>query len=79
MFVSSHLINEMALTAERLVVIGRGSLIAETSVDEFIARQRERRRADRDADAAALRLGTGAGRGRGPRSSTTTVPSSSPA
>jgi ABC-2 type transport system ATP-binding protein len=36
-FVSSHLINEMSLTAERLVVIGRGSLIAETSVDEFTA------------------------------------------
>jgi ABC-2 type transport system ATP-binding protein len=36
--VSSHLINEMALTAERLVVIGRGTLIAETSVDEFTAR-----------------------------------------
>jgi ABC-2 type transport system ATP-binding protein len=28
----------MSLTAERLVVIGRGSLIAETSVEEFIAR-----------------------------------------
>lgn len=36
-FVSSHLISEMALTAERLVVIGRGSLIAETSVSEFTA------------------------------------------
>jgi len=36
-FVSSHLINEMALTAERLVVIGRGTLIAETSVREFTA------------------------------------------
>jgi ABC-2 type transport system ATP-binding protein len=34
-FVSSHLINEMSLTAERLVVIGQGSLIAETSVREF--------------------------------------------
>ena len=36
-FVSSHLITEMALTAERLVVIGRGTLIAETSVSEFTA------------------------------------------
>jgi ABC-2 type transport system ATP-binding protein len=36
-FVSSHLISEMALTAERLVVIGRGALIAETGVKEFIA------------------------------------------
>jgi ABC-2 type transport system ATP-binding protein len=37
-FVSSHLISEMALTADRLVVIGRGRLIAETSVTDFIAR-----------------------------------------
>ena len=36
-FVSSHLINEMSLTADRLVVIGRGTLIAETSVEEFTA------------------------------------------
>ena len=36
--VSSHLINEMALTVERLVVIGRGTLIAETSVDDFTSR-----------------------------------------
>jgi len=36
-FVSSHLINEMALTAERLVVIGRGTLIAETTVAAFAA------------------------------------------
>ncbi|HEX3796669.1 MAG TPA: ATP-binding cassette domain-containing protein [Acidimicrobiales bacterium] len=35
--VSSHLINEMSLTAERLVVIGRGTLIAEMTVDEFTA------------------------------------------
>ena len=37
-FVSSHLISEMALTADRLVVIGRGRLIAETSVADFVAR-----------------------------------------
>ena len=36
-FVSSHLMSEMALTADRLIVIGRGRLIADTSVDEFIA------------------------------------------
>jgi ABC-2 type transport system ATP-binding protein len=35
--VSSHLINEMALTAEQLVVIGRGTLIAETSVEQFVS------------------------------------------
>ncbi len=37
-FVSSHLISEMALTADRLVVIGRGRLIAETGVADFVAR-----------------------------------------
>ncbi|MBV9659542.1 MAG: ATP-binding cassette domain-containing protein [Acidimicrobiales bacterium] len=39
-FVSSHLITEMSLTAQHLVVIGRGSLIAETSVTDFVARSR---------------------------------------
>ena len=34
--VSSHLMSEMAQTASRLVVIGRGKLIAETSVEDFI-------------------------------------------
>jgi ABC-2 type transport system ATP-binding protein len=37
-FVSSHLMSEMALTAARLVVIGRGKLIADTTVTEFTAR-----------------------------------------
>ena len=37
-FVSSHLMSEMALTADHLVVIGRGKLIADTSVDDFVAR-----------------------------------------
>jgi len=36
-FVSSHLMSEMALTATDLVVIGRGQLIADTTVDDFIA------------------------------------------
>jgi ABC-2 type transport system ATP-binding protein len=34
-FVSSHLMSEMAQTATRLVVLGRGRLIAETSVEDF--------------------------------------------
>jgi ABC-2 type transport system ATP-binding protein len=37
-FVSSHLISEMSLTADRLIVIGRGRLIAETSVADFVTR-----------------------------------------
>jgi ABC-2 type transport system ATP-binding protein len=37
-FVSSHLMSEMALTADHLIVIGRGKLIADTSVEDFVAR-----------------------------------------
>ena len=37
-FVSSHLMSEMAVTADHLIVIGRGKLIADTSVDEFVRR-----------------------------------------
>ena len=37
-FVSSHLMSEMALTAEHLVVIGRGRVLADCSTAEFIAR-----------------------------------------
>ena len=37
-FVSSHLMSEMALTADHLIVIGRGRLIADMSVDEFVRR-----------------------------------------
>jgi ABC-2 type transport system ATP-binding protein len=37
-FLSSHLMSEMAQTADHLVVIGRGRLIADTSVDDFVHR-----------------------------------------
>ncbi|HEY2542204.1 MAG TPA: ATP-binding cassette domain-containing protein [Gaiellaceae bacterium] len=37
-FVSSHLMSEMAVTADHLIVIGRGKLIADTSVEEFVKR-----------------------------------------
>ena len=36
-FVSSHLMSEMENTADHLLVIGRGGLIADCTVDEFIA------------------------------------------
>ena len=36
-FVSSHLMSEMAQTATRLVVIGRGRLIADSTVADFVA------------------------------------------
>jgi ABC-2 type transport system ATP-binding protein len=35
-FVSSHLMSEMALTAEHLIVIGRGKLLADTGTQQFI-------------------------------------------
>jgi ABC-2 type transport system ATP-binding protein len=41
-FISSHLMAEMALTADQLVVIGKGRLIAELPVDEFVASSSKR-------------------------------------
>ncbi len=40
-FVSSHLMNEMAVTADHLIVIGRGRLVADCSTQEFIERSTE--------------------------------------
>ncbi|HZO67356.1 MAG TPA: ABC transporter ATP-binding protein [Kribbellaceae bacterium] len=37
-FVSSHLLSEMSLTAEELIVIGRGKLIAQSSTQDFVDR-----------------------------------------
>ena len=37
-FLSSHLMSEMAQTAEHLIVIGRGRMIADTSVEDFVRR-----------------------------------------
>ncbi|HVD15195.1 MAG TPA: ATP-binding cassette domain-containing protein [Actinomycetota bacterium] len=58
-FVSSHLMNEMALTAQHVIVIGRGRLLADSGMDELIggaARKLVRvRSTDPDALAAKLR------------------------
>ncbi|MEV0400171.1 ABC transporter ATP-binding protein [Actinoallomurus sp. NPDC050550] len=54
-FVSSHLMSEMALTAEHLIVIGRGKLIADTSVAEFIERASMGRVKVRSPQAPGLR------------------------
>jgi len=54
-FVSSHLMSEMAQTATRLVVVGRGRLIADTTVDEFIARASHHRVTVRTPEWAHLR------------------------
>jgi ABC-2 type transport system ATP-binding protein len=53
-FISSHLMSEMALTATRLIVIGRGRLIADTTVKDFIARASGRTVLVRTPDEAAL-------------------------
>ena len=54
-FVSSHLMSEMAQTATRLVVVGRGRLIADTTVDEFIAQASHHAVTVRTPEAARLR------------------------
>ncbi|MFE0647230.1 ATP-binding cassette domain-containing protein [Streptomyces sp. NPDC059534] len=52
-FVSSHLMSEMQHTADDLVVIGRGTLIAAESLAEFAARGTRRSVTVRTADPAA--------------------------
>jgi ABC-2 type transport system ATP-binding protein len=54
-FVSSHLMGEMALTADHLIVIGRGKLIADTSVDDFVARASQKVVLVRSPEAERLR------------------------
>jgi ABC-2 type transport system ATP-binding protein len=54
-FVSSHLMSEMALTAEHLVVIGKGRLIADESVRDFVARVQPRGVTVRSPQAEQLR------------------------
>ncbi len=59
--VSSHLMSEMALTADHLLVIGRGKLIADTGMQEFIRQSggRVRVRSPRQAELAAALAGAG--------------------
>jgi ABC-2 type transport system ATP-binding protein len=53
-FVSSHLMNEMAVTAEHLVVIGRGRLIADVATAEFVRNRGRSVVRVRTTDPAAL-------------------------
>src|SRR5579859_4579180 len=48
--VSSHLMSEMALTADHLLVIGRGRLLADTMLSELVARHSVDRVEVRSAD-----------------------------
>ncbi|MGY1745109.1 ABC transporter ATP-binding protein [Blastococcus sp. SYSU D00695] len=62
-FVSSHLMAEMALTADHLVVIGRGRVLADCPTADFIARHAAahvRVRSPRAAELAGLLRGSGA-------------------
>jgi ABC-2 type transport system ATP-binding protein len=52
--VSSHLMNEMAVTADHLIVIGRGRLIAAASTADVISRGTEKSVRVRTPDAARL-------------------------
>jgi ABC-2 type transport system ATP-binding protein len=54
-FVSSHLMSEMALTADHLIVIGRGRLIADLSVEEFVRKASGTRVRVRSPHATRLR------------------------
>ncbi|KDN82117.1 hypothetical protein KCH_61330 [Kitasatospora cheerisanensis KCTC 2395] len=53
-FVSSHLMSEMEHTADHLVVVGRGRLIADESLSAFAARGRGSSVTVRTPDAGAL-------------------------
>ena len=62
-FVSSHLMSEMALTADHLIVIGRGRLVADAAVTEFVQQSSRRDvvvRSPRSADLAGLLAARGA-------------------
>ncbi len=52
--VSSHLMNEMAVTADHLIVIGRGRLVADCSTQEFIERSTDQSVLVRSPDAERL-------------------------
>ncbi|MEJ5946595.1 ATP-binding cassette domain-containing protein [Pseudokineococcus basanitobsidens] len=52
--VSSHLMSEMAMTADHLVVVGRGRLLADTSVSELVARTQDSAVTVRSPQAARL-------------------------
>jgi ABC-2 type transport system ATP-binding protein len=63
-FLSSHLMSEMSMTADRLIIIGRGRLIAETTVKELLSQgtgSYVRARSQQAGTLAALLTARGAG------------------
>ncbi|QCB96071.1 ATP-binding cassette domain-containing protein [Arthrobacter sp. PAMC25564] len=62
-FLSSHLMSEMAVTADHLIVIGRGRIIADAPIEEIIngkGQSRTRVRTDQPERLLQLLAGTGA-------------------
>jgi len=61
-FVSSHLMSEMSLMADHLIVIGRGSILADSPIQVFMAEHASayvRVKAPRSTDVEALLVGRG--------------------
>ena len=55
-FVSSHLMSEMALTADEVVIIGKGHLISQTSIEDLLAQSTENFVRVRSPEAAKLKV-----------------------
>jgi ABC-2 type transport system ATP-binding protein len=53
-FVSSHLMSEMAVTADHVIVVGRGRLVADVGIRELVQRASKRRVVVRSPQASAL-------------------------
>ena len=58
-FISSHLMSEMAVTADHLIVIGRGRILADAPIDQVIAGSKQERILVRSDDAASLAAAVG--------------------
>ena len=54
-FVSSHLMSEMALTADEVVIIGKGQLISQTSIEDLLSQSTDNFVRVRSPDAAKLK------------------------
>ena len=55
-FVSSHLMSEMSLTADEVVIIGKGELISQITIDELLSQSTENFVRVRSPEAARLKL-----------------------
>ncbi|MGB8196057.1 MAG: hypothetical protein WCF25_03520, partial [Acidimicrobiales bacterium] len=55
-FVSSHLMSEMALTADEVVIIGKGQLISQTSIEDLLSQSTDNFVRVRSPEAAKLKV-----------------------